>query len=217
MQTETTKETAPASKKEEPKKEETRAEIKVRLLAIKDHKRTKKESLQLVAIAEEEAAEKTHGALIHRLTERADKWGRKQIATITREVTDEVAKIGPEESARMLSQHTSHRAKIADARAWAKAEMARIQSDLTTRVQNIDAEAIVAEEAIRAEFKPRYDQASWDIKDRSNDVTNTVGDFTQVLATLTTEQLEELQNDGTTQVGDDCIAVPDAAPRPAAV
>lgn len=198
--------------KAKPEEEMTRDEVKQMLLRKGPLKLTKADKKKLDEIAAEEEHEERVGALQHRLQERADKWGRRQIGAIKREVTDRVAKVNREELAELSRLRQSNTDAVAQAKAEAKAEMTRIQEELDRKLKNLVSNLNEAEQVTRANYRPQYDEAEAEITTRVDEVTDTVAAFIESIQDLTVEQLEDLHKEGVINIGDECFAVPDVSP-----
>lgn len=208
---------AETKKPEKPEKKpeplpKTRDEIKAEILALPEHKRTKKQKDKLAALVAEKKAEEHRGALVHKLVERADKWGRREIRKVRRAVTDEVSIFSKEEAGEVRAESESYAAKLRNSKKGAAAEMQMIQVRLNDDLALLTQDHNEAAEAIRGQFRERYRRAEDDIDFRAEEIALTVGYFTEFLADLTAEQLEELHKEGTLQVGEECVAVPDMDP-----
>jgi vacuolar-type H+-ATPase subunit H len=181
-------------------KEETRDEKKKRLQALPEHKLTKKDKESLEAILKEEAAEKHHGALIHKLAEAADKFGRKEIGSIKVEVTRRVGLFGKDESMKIKKVNDSRKGRKDEAHKRAKDEMSRIQRELDSELKKIDKACDEAASEIHKAFRPQYEEAEQEMQTRTDQIMDLVGHYTQTIQTLDTEQLEVLSKEGVVEV-----------------
>lgn len=197
------------AKPEEPK--ESRKEILLRKKAKNHDHLPPALQEELDEILAKEKAQHDHAALIHTLTKNADTWGRKEIGSIKREVTDRVRVFGSQESEEVKQQHGFYRRDKKEAERIAKKAMQGIQEKLNATLKKLDEENAARVAEIHEKYKGQYQEAETEISDRVDQALALVGDFTTALPALTLDQLKELSNTGVLQVGEgDFLVLPGA-------
>lgn len=170
----------------------SRQHIKIKLQgkAAKDLTQDERKALQ--KILKEEQDESRIAAAIARLTDNADRWGRKRIAVVTRVVTDDVVRFSKEEKDLLSTASATATKQAQGVRAQAEAEMKRLQkklhNDLAALVK--DREDVVND--IRNNFRPQYASAENRLKQATSDVSAQVGTYTELLRELEFPELEKL-------------------------
>lgn len=197
-QEEVKKETPPPP----PEKPKTRDEIKKEILAKPEHKRDAKEKKKLREIEREEAEEKKRGALIHNMASDADKWGRKQISSIRRTVTEKVKAFSDAKKVETDSSLRTYRAAVKDLDKQTRAEMQRIQEAHNVALNKIREEQSNREERINGQYAGLFKEAEEELENEAANISNLVGGFTASLGSMTIEQLETLSSEGFVEVSE---------------
>jgi hypothetical protein len=206
MQTEDQK---AVEKKPEPPKKPERPKVsrKDELLAKKAHaerkhsKLTKAEQKELDEILEQEKLERERGAIIHKLSEAATKYERKEGGKIRREVTDRVKVFSKDEDRELGEVRTAIKAERKAAKKAVDDAVQALQSDLKKAMTALDAKEHQEVTEVQAKYRTQYDDASSQIEHDIRNVEATVRYFKDELQHLTLDQLRTLQKDGVVEVG----------------
>lgn len=171
---------------------EEREQVKLRVNKVSPSARTHKEKEILSSIAKEEAREDRVAACKHTLLDKADKWGRKASSTVTNDITSEVGKFSVKEKGLIAEATAAHSKLLESVRAKARREMAAIQERLLKEEAALDQDKARACDAVRAQFKPRYDQAATTLDTVKRTISDRVGKFSVDIESLHVDQLEKL-------------------------
>lgn len=170
------------------------------------------EQEELDALLEEEKLEKEHGALVHKLTEAADTYGRKTVARIRREVTDKVAAFSAEEKLELGGIHRKYANKRSNAEREMRKAMKKIQEEHARNLGDLDAQQDKETEAVKHKYSGQYRAASAELKERVDEVTHKVAAFSEDIPHISLEKLRELEKNGTVTCDEDgSISVPGRA------
>jgi hypothetical protein len=209
MQTDQEQTKPPEQKAKPEKPKESRKEILLRKKA-KNHDRLPpalQEELDEILAAEKAAHD--HAALVHTLSANADKWGRKEIGVIKREVTDRVRVFGGKENTETTGVQKIYAKGKADMEREMKATMQQVQETHNKGLKALKEQLEKDLASVRERYSGQYKEAEFEIRDRTDQTLNLVGDFTAALPDLTLEQLKELSDKGVLQVTDtECLVVP---------
>lgn len=200
------------SKPEKPK--ESRKEFLLRKKAKNHDHLPPALQEELDEILAQEKAEHDHAALVHKLVSSADTWGRKEINTIKREVTDRVRVFGSKDSEETKKQLQVYQRAKKEIEQKAKREMQDVQERLNAALAKLRSENDEAVAQIREKYHGQYRVAEAEITERVDRTLSLVADFTAVVPSLTLEQLEELSSTGILQVGEGDFLVTPGAERP---
>lgn len=206
MQTEEQKSEAPAEKPpEKPEKpERSRKEellMKQSLSKRRGDKLTKAEQKELEAILEEEKLEHERGAIIHKLTESALKYQRKESGKIKREVTDRVREFSGQESAELAQVRKAIKEERKTAQKAVDEAIAALQKDLKAALSALDKKEAEETAEVQAKYRSQYDDAAAQIEHDVTNVETTIRLFKDDVQNLTLDQLRTLQKDGVVEVG----------------
>jgi hypothetical protein len=200
MQESKPQEEAKPSPKPEPKEEVPRKEVLLKKKAKNHDKLPPSEQRELDAILAEEALAHEHGALIHKLSESADKYGRKQIGAIKKEITSRVGDLHAQERVEVDGVLKIYRKGMADADKELKATMQKIQEQHNKLLAEFKSERDKDENVVRSGYREKYDEAELEMDDECEKVHTLVASFIEDIQQLSIEQLRELNTAGIVQV-----------------
>lgn len=191
MQTET------AQEKKPQKKELTLEELYKKLLKAKERNPLRLSPADKEFMEEYETEQETirkREALRHNLISGADAFGRKQLKSIRRGVTDEVGKFGKQESDELKILKRGYDVKQAAAEKLFKSEIKKLNEEYDSDKKILRREWESGIDAVRAKYKHRYDDASKAIEEKCKAVTDTVAEFIEAVRGLDDAGLRELQD-----------------------
>jgi len=156
----------------------------------------KKEEEELVELLAVEKAEHDRQAAIHRLTEGADKYGRKTIGQVQREVTDRVKSFNEDEKTEIAGVMAIYTKGRKDVEKETKAAMQRIQEQHNETMAALQKNYERDTEEVRSRYRTQYLEAENELTTRVEQIANQVGAFSEEIKNLDLPQLETLLKDG---------------------
>jgi len=220
MNTEETK-----TKKEPAPKKET---VVISVEERKDELLTKKaknrdrlsleEEKELKQILAEEEAKRYHGALIFKLSERAEKIARKEESRLRRVVTDRVAKFGTAQAQETGEVVAALRASVKNLEKETEAVIQKIHKTKNEEKKRLEAEADKKRAEIRKNYAKLYANAEELLTSDAAHAAQQITEFKRLLQKLDVEQLVllekgdviKLESGGKTE--DEYISLPDPEP-----
>lgn len=197
-----------------PKEPEVDRKTELMRKKAKDHDRLPPaEEKELQEILAAEALEKRKGAALHKLTEQADKYGRKRIGEVKRKITDQVADFSTAKGMDTNAILTDFSNAMKDLDRGTKKAMQEIQEAHNRAKKELEGKKEQSLQEINGKYKSKYEEAELEMESQMEEVGAQVDDFQMVIRTLTLEQLEELVKTGVVEVtsegkGADYITVP---------
>lgn len=183
------------------KEQERKAELSTKKKKAHD-RLPKEEEEELATLLSTEDHERRRRALIHRLAEEADKYGRKEAEKLKREITDRVAVFSKTEGEEKTIIAAEHRRALNEAEKAMKAAMRQVQEQYSTQRKEENQVFDVAMAETRARHRKKYDDAELEMATRLGELSNQVGSFTVDIQELELDQLEILYRDGVIKMGD---------------
>jgi hypothetical protein len=126
------------------------------------------------------------------LIERADTWGRRKIASVTRETTDAAGKLLSSQVKLLKEIGTAHNRLIESAKDKAKKAMDQIQAQLNEELKKLGTDKRAADDKVFAEIRPKLDEQEGRLKVANIEVPAVVGIFTSHIQVMSLQQLEQL-------------------------
>jgi len=171
------------------------------------------EEKELQGILAAEALEKRKGAALHKLSERADKHGRKRIGEIKRKITDQVASFSTAKGMDINVVTTDFNSAVRELDRNTKKAMQEIQETHNRARKELEAQKEKSLQEISDKYKSKYEEAELEMESQIEEVGGVVDDFQVSIQSLTLEQLEELEKSGVVEItaegkGADFITVP---------
>ena len=143
-------------------------------------------------IEQEKRAENRTAALLHTLTERADTWGRKKLASASRESSSEAGRLINAKVKLLHEADAAHSRLVESAKSKVRQAMQQLQDQLCEELRKLAADKLAATDKIHAEFKPKLDEQEVKLEVAKIGVTDTVGKFTGDIQHLSLQQLEQV-------------------------
>lgn len=198
-------------------KEEPKVDRKTELMQKKAKDRDRlppEEEKELQAIMAAEALEKRKGALLHKLVERADKAGRKQVGEVKKKITSHVAAFSQEKSLQIKGVNDAFGEALKELDKITKKAMQDVQEAHNKSRAEIVARNNERTTEITKLYQVKYDDAELEMDSQIQEVANAIGAFQSAIQNLTIEQLEELEKNGVVAANPkgketDFISVPD--------
>ena len=131
-------------------------------------------------------------ALLHTLIERADTWGRRRLASVTRETTDVAGKLLSSQVKLLKEIGTAHNRLVESAKDKAKKAMDQIQAQLNEELKKLGTDKRAADDKVFAEIRPKLDEQEGRLKAANIEVPAIVGKFTHDIQHLSLQQLEQV-------------------------
>jgi hypothetical protein len=200
-----------------PEKPKTRDERKAELQAKmqREHGRLPQaEAKELFEITQAEELERKRGALIHKLCEKVDRYGRKEAGKVRREVTDKVAGFNTEKLAEQAGVEDSYTESYRAQDKATKKAMQNLQEEHNKAVAELRTKRDVQVRELVQKYAGRFSEAEQELENRLLELDAMVVDFTSSIQALSLEELEELFKGGTVKVkgGEDYLVVPGQDP-----
>lgn len=177
------------------------------LLAKKAQKEKRHEKLskadarELDALTTIKQLEYDRQAAIHKLSETADKFGRKKIGAIRRDVTGQVKALSDAEHTEAAGIKKIYTKGQAEMVKEMKAAMQRVQETHNKALADLQAQRELDEEEVRQRYRKQYDGHEAQMKADEDEASALVADFIRDIQELELEQLQELVKTGIVQVG----------------
>lgn len=171
------------------------------------------EEKELQEILAAEALEKRKGAALHKLSDRADKHGRKRIGEIKRKITDQVSSFSTAKGMDINVVMTDYNSAMKELDRHTKKAMQEIQEAHNRAKNELEAKKEQGLQEINSKYRSKYEEAELEMESQIEEVGGVVDDFQVSIQHLTLEQLEELEKNGVVEVtsegkGADYITVP---------
>lgn len=172
-----------------------------------------KEDEELTALLQVEKQEHDRQAAIHKLIEQADKYGRKEIGRVRKEITDRVKALHEDERTELAGVEQIYRKSRTDMEKEMKAAMQRIQEQHNQMMGELQAGHDKDVAAVRDRYRDGYKTAEVDIDTEIDRVASLVTSFNDMVQGLELPQLQKLQAEGILQLngnskGGDFLVVP---------
>lgn len=168
----------------------------------KHHERlSKAEDKELEALLTIEKLEHERMAAIHKLSETADTYGRKEITRIKREITDQVKELHADEQTVTAGIFKIYKKGMGELDKETKAAMQRIQEQHNTMLKQLTDKRDADVRDVRDGYRKQYDEREAQMSADTNQVSDLVAAFIADIQELELEQLKELATAGITQVG----------------
>lgn len=164
------------------------------------HKVTKAEKEWLEDYEAAQEYERERQAAIYKLTEAADKYGRKQLNVIKREASTRVGRFSKEEAALLAKSRQEWEEKLDAARKCNREEMQRLQEAHQKELSSIEEASDVDLTQIHDRFKCQYEEAEGELKARSQQLQDGIGAYSEAIKGLELEHLRELLKNGHVEV-----------------
>jgi len=197
VQNETTEEELPPPPRRglTEKEQERKKELQTKKAKAHD-KLPKKEEEELVELLAAEKAEHDRQAAIHRLTEAADKYGRKTIGQVQREVTDRVKVFGEDEKKEIAGVNQIYASGRKEMEKETKAAMQKIQERHNEGMAALQRSLEESAAEVRERYRGHFIVAEAELNRRTEEIANQIGSFTEEIKALELPQLETLLKDG---------------------
>jgi len=143
-------------------------------------------------IEQEKKAEDRTAVIIHTLAERADIWGRKRLAEVSRETSTEAGRLIHAQVKLLHEADVAHGRLVASAKAKVKKAMQQLQDQLCEELRKLSADKLAATDKIRNEFKPKLDEQEGKLEATNISVTDTVGKFIAYIQGMPLYDLEKV-------------------------
>ena len=171
---------------------EERDEVEARLSKISPVARSPKVKEILHKIEQEKKTEDRTAALLHTLTERADTWGRKRLASVTRESSSEAGRL-INAKVKLLHEADAAYSRLVDsAKDRVRWAVNQVQEQLNEELAKLAADKRAATGKIDSEFQPKLEEQEAKLKATNVDVTDTVGKFTSRIQGMPLYDLERI-------------------------
>lgn len=171
---------------------EERDSVEARILKISPVVRSPNAKEVLHKIEQEKKAEDRTAALLHKLTERADTWGRLRLSFVTREASDEAGRLIATKVKLLQEAKTAYNRLVESAKARGNKAMAQLQKQLSAELESLDKDRLAAESKIQCEFQPRTDAQASRIAEAKMNIEETAGKFTSRIQNLPLYELERV-------------------------
>ena len=131
-------------------------------------------------------------ALMLKLLERADTWGRKQLSYLTNTITAAAGKLLSSQSKLLKEVDTAHNRLVESAKARTRKAVQQLQEQLNEEVSKLEADKRAAENKVRNEIKPLFEEQARLLTEGERRVTDVVGKFTSRISTMSLSDIEIL-------------------------
>lgn len=196
VQNETTEELPPPPRRGLTEKEQERKKELQAKKAKAHDKLPEKEDKELGTLLQVEKDEHARQAAIHRLTEAADKYGRKTIGQIQREVTDRVKSFSEDEKTEIAGVNQIYTTGRKDIEKETKTAMQRIQEHHNEVLADLQKAFDRDAAEVRERYRLNFLEAETELNTRMEEIANQVGAFSEEIKALELPQLETLLKDG---------------------
>ena len=172
----------------------------------REHEVTRRDKKVLAYADKLKQKEHRRSALIHKLAEQADKWGRKTISACKAEVGSAVQELDRKQLVLVKEVKDLQARKEKALRAACQKSIQAIQDKLQRDLEALQKQTDKGLDKISTEYAPAFEACADRESTEIDGISNRVGSFTGCLESLSLEQLEELEKKGQTTACIDGIA-----------